>query len=198
MQAGKFDWSKGFSRNHHKRTKHINAESMKVWGNSYFIGSFFLFKPNSIPSFTEKYSKTSEKILTSTYPVIYNKIPFSESYNWISNVLEMELRHKSPNACGTLRGSIAARRQKLFCTVSGGGAKKQYGFEFQSRYIEHHFETRAKLPPIFDVCVTAFVLPFTTEWPSEWDMILRWYEQSNAVWTGGRNDIRRERHIPCM
>ena len=24
-------------------------------------------------------------------------------------------------------------------------------FEFQSRYIEHHFEARVKLPPIFDV-----------------------------------------------
>lgn len=31
------------------------------------------------------------------------------------------------------RENIAARRQKLFCTVSGGGAWKQYGFEFQSR-----------------------------------------------------------------
>lgn len=26
----------------------------------------------------------------------------------------------------------------------------------KSRYIEHHFEVRAKLPPIFDVYVTAF------------------------------------------
>ena len=68
----------------------------------------------------------------------------------------MELRRKPPNACGMLRGNTAARRQKLFCTVSGGEAWKQYGFEFQSRYIEHHFEARAKLPPIFDVCVTAF------------------------------------------
>ena len=48
-------------------------------------------------------------------------------------------------------------------------------FEFQSRYIEHHFEARAKLPLIFDVSVCRlFVLPITTEWPSEWDMILRW------------------------
>ena len=68
----------------------------------------------------------------------------------------MELRRKPPNACDMLRENIAARRQKLFCTVSGGGAYKQYGFEFQSSYIEHHFEARAKLPPIFDVCVTAF------------------------------------------
>ena len=68
----------------------------------------------------------------------------------------MELRRKPPNACGMLRGNTAARRQKLFYTVSGGEAWKQYGFEFQSRHIEHHFEARAKLPPIFDVCVTAF------------------------------------------
>ena len=30
-------------------------------------------------------------------------------------------------------------------------------FEFQSRYIEHHFEARATLPPILDVCVAAFL-----------------------------------------
>ena len=33
-------------------------------------------------------------------------------------------------------------------------------FEFQSRYIEHHFEARAKLPPILDVCVAAFLFCF--------------------------------------
>jgi len=30
-------------------------------------------------------------------------------------------------------------------------------FEFQSRYIEHHFEARTTLPPILDVCVAAFL-----------------------------------------
>lgn len=38
-------------------------------------------KLDSIPIFSEKYSKISEKALTNTYPAIYNKIFFSESYN---------------------------------------------------------------------------------------------------------------------
>ena len=44
--------------------------------------------------------------------------------------------------------------------------------------------------------VPAFLLPetpVTTEWPAEWDMILRWYEQDNAAWDGGRNCIQIER-----
>jgi hypothetical protein len=32
----------------------------------------------------------------------------------------------------------------------------------------------------------------TIEWPSGWDMILRWYEQNNAAEKGVRNDIWRE------
>ncbi len=48
-----------------------------------FIGSFFISNLNSIPIFpiSEKYSKTSEKVLTNTYPAIYIEIIFSESYN---------------------------------------------------------------------------------------------------------------------
>ena len=37
------------------------------------------------------------------------------------------------------------------------GCKNSPVFEFQSRYIEHHFEARATLPPILDVCVAAFL-----------------------------------------
>ena len=36
------------------------------------------------------------------------------------------------------------------------GCKNSPVFEFQSRYMEHHFEARAMLPPILDVCVAAF------------------------------------------
>lgn len=169
---------------------------MKLWGNSHFIGPFSILKPNSISAFSEGYSKIQKKALTSTYPVIYNKIPFWGSYNWILNVLEMELRRKPPNACDMLRENIAALRHKLFCTVSGGGVWKQYGFGFQSRYIEHHFEARAKLPPIFDACVTAFLF-----------CRLQLNDRPNGIWfcddmsettplkNRGRNDIRVERCI---
>jgi len=31
---------------------------------------------------------------------------------------------------------------------------------FKADYIEHHFEARATLPPIFDVCVIGFFVVF--------------------------------------
>ena len=164
---------------------------MKLWGNSHFIGSFFMPKLNSIPTFTEKYSKTSEKALTSTYPEIYNKIPFSGSYNWIPNVLEMELRRKPPNACGTLRGSTAARRQKLFCTVSGGRGMKTVWFWISKPLHRTSFWSESKAPADFWCLCNGFLfcrLQLNDRPNGIWfcdDIFLTESEQDNAAEKAG-------------
>lgn len=35
------------------------------------------------------------------------------------------------------------------------------------------------------LCIGFFVCRLTTEWPSDWDMILRWYERDNAAENAG-------------
>lgn len=68
-----------------ERSKFISSnqttEPVKCEFSHHFIGSFSMPKTNSISAFSEKYSKTPKEALTSTYPAIYNKIPFSGSYN---------------------------------------------------------------------------------------------------------------------
>ena len=84
-----------------------------------------------------------------------------------------------------------------FGSVGGSCRKQNPTLIFSADYIEHHFEARAMLPPISDALCNRLFLFFlhpTTEWPSEWDMTLRWHERSNAgVRLPGRNDIRVER-----
>ena len=60
---------------------------------------------------------------------------------------------KPPNACDMLRENIATAVKSCFVLSVTKRHKNSPVFEFQSRYIEHHFEARAKLPPIFDVSV---------------------------------------------
>ena len=91
-----------------------------------------------------------------------------------------------------------------FGSVGGSCTKQNPTLNFRADYIEHHFEARAMLPPIFDaLCNRLFLFAqiepqrqyiLKIEWPSEWDMSLRWYERSNVgVRLPGRNDIRVKR-----
>ena len=117
---------------------------------------------------------------------------------------------KSDNACGALRENTATSEAALNCRQTES-VNDSFDFEFQSRLHECEAKhTKGKFYP-FDksvrICVPAFLLPempVTTEWPAEWDMILRWYERNNAAWDGGRNCIQaerqkhpRERHRRC-
>ena len=67
------------------------------------------------------------------------------------------MRQKPPNASGMLRENIVTATLCFLVLSASERVQNSPVFEFQSRYIEHHFEARAKLPPILDVCVAAFL-----------------------------------------
>ena len=69
----------------------------------------------------------------------------------------MELRRKPPNACGMLRENTVTITLCVLVLLASEWMRNSPVFEFQSCYREHHFEARATLPPIIDVCVAAFL-----------------------------------------
>ena len=70
------------------------------------------------------------------------------------------MRQKSPNACGMLRENTVTATLCFLELSSSEWVQNSPVFEFQNRYIEHHFEARAMLPPILDVYVAAFLFCF--------------------------------------
>ena len=66
------------------------------------------------------------------------------------------MRQKPPNASGMLRENIVTATLCFLVLSASERVQNSPVFEFQSRYIEHHFEARAMLPQILDVCVAAF------------------------------------------
>ena len=87
-------------------------------------------------------------------------------------IFGLGMRWIPPNACGSYTKIPPSALYVFWHCQRVNRWTNSPVFEFQSRYIEHHFEARVKLPPIFGVSVyRLFVLPITTKWPSEWDMI---------------------------
>ena len=119
----------------------------------------------SIPTFWKNYSKTFWKVLTNTYFIQYNKILFYANHNQLHILTEF--------------GSTTLRRTRLRY------AKRKY------RRFWNCFELPAirKHDRQFRLWISK---PVTTEWPTEWDMILRQplfseSKRNNAAWDEGRD-----------
>lgn len=73
------------------------------------------------------------------------------------NKCKIEMWQKPPNAGGMLRENTVTITLCVLVLLASEWVRNSPVFEFQSCYIEHHFEARATLPPIIDVCVAAFL-----------------------------------------
>ena len=125
----------------------------------------FYTKLVSIPTFQKNFQKIFTKVLTNTCSAIYNKTLSQESHNWIHIFTEF--------------WRTVLRRTRLRY------AKRKY------RRFWNCFELPAirKHDRQFRLWISK---PVTTEWPTEWDMILRQplfseSKRNNAAWDEGRD-----------